>query len=803
MQNTNKLTYYHYAVLALSVLYAIYAATFIVIPAISADALLSWSVALSTLLALGLIAVSVKLALDGTQELEELKRESAILETLGSRVMFADTDLNIRYMNRSVKEIMHEVESDLKKDLPNFDASTLMGYNIDNFHKNPAKQRGMLAKLNDTYHTSITVGGRIFELMANPVFAKDGERLGSVVEWNEVTAKRLELNEINGKLEAIDRAQAVIEFKADGTILNANENFLKTMGYSLEEIQGKHHSMFVEDSYRNSAEYSQFWEALRRGEFQTAEYKRIGKGGKEIWIQAVYSPIFDNDGNTIRVIKYATNITEQKIKNADYEGQIEAIGKSQAVIQFDLDGTILKANQNFLDALGYTLEEIKGKHHSMFAEPAYAASPEYKAFWERLRRGEFDSGEYKRLAKGGKEIWIQASYNPITDAEGKPVKVVKYATDVTAMVTTRTENERGMNEAVEVLTELSKGNLTVNMNGDYKGTFSEIKVALNATIEKLVDIVQRIKMAAESVNSASSEISSGSSDLAQRTQEQASSLEETAASMEEITSTVRLNSDNATNANDMATKASDVAENGGQVVRQAVDAMGSIEQSSQKISEIIGVIDEIAFQTNLLALNAAVEAARAGEAGKGFAVVASEVRSLAGRSASASKEIKALISESGAQVKTGAELVNQAGSTLEEIVSSVRNVASLISEIATASAEQASGIDEVNAAITQMDEVTQQNAALVEENEAAASSLVDQATDLDSMVSFFRVNEDEEGDMSAMQPHYGGNGIVSPANGNGVAPRMPAGAMKLTQSKSANGTAGGASIAPDDDWEEF
>jgi methyl-accepting chemotaxis protein len=254
------------------------------------------------------------------------------------------------------------------------------------------------------------------------------------------------------------------------------------------------------------------------------------------------------------------------------------------------------------------------------------------------------------------------------------------------------------------------------------------------------------------VNSASSEISAGSNDLSQRTEQQASSLEETAASMEEITGTVRQNSENARNANQLSAEARDVAERGGKVVGDAVSAMTTIEKSSQKISDIISVIDEIAFQTNLLALNAAVEAARAGDAGKGFAVVASEVRSLAGRSASASKEIKALIMESSGQVKIGAELVNQAGRTLEGIVESVKKVAEIISDIANASAEQSTGIDEINAAISQMDEMTQQNAALVEENTAAAQSLVQQSQALESVMNFFKLNEQQHGEHGLEMP---------------------------------------------------
>lgn len=357
----------------------------------------------------------------------------------------------------------------------------------------------------------------------------------------------------------------------------------------------------------------------------------------------------------------------------------------------------------------------------------------------------------------------------------------------------------GLSDIVERLNLLADGDLSQKINKNYDGMFADAKDAYNSTIDKLVSIVNNIKESASAVNAAAGEISSGSADLSQRTQEQASSLEETAASMEELTGTVRANSENAKNANKMAAEARDVASNGGKVVGDAVQAVGSIEKSSQKISEIIGVIDEIAFQTNLLALNAAVEAARAGEAGKGFAVVASEVRSLAGRSASASKEIKTLISESSQQVKAGAELVNQAGETLKDIVDSVKNVADLIAEIARASAEQATGINEVSTAVTQMDEVTQQNAALVEETEAAAGAMVEQAQQLEKLMRFFRVDEDADSD--------GDDAFEAPVRREAPRPApktKSASKAKTTPKKEArivesSGGGGGA----DNDWEEF
>jgi methyl-accepting chemotaxis protein len=235
-----------------------------------------------------------------------------------------------------------------------------------------------------------------------------------------------------GMLAAISKSQAVIEFDLTGVIQDANDNFLGALGYSLDEVRGRHHSMFVDEATKHGADYKLFWDKLGRGDYDAGQYKRIAKGGREIWIQASYNPILDGAGRPIKVVKYATDITAQKMATADYEGQIAAISKSQAVIEFDLTGKIVDANENFLAAVGYSLAEVRGQHHSLFVDPAHSSSAEYRMFWDKLGRGEYDAGQYKRIAKGGREIWIQASYNPIMDMNGRPFKVVKYASDITA-----------------------------------------------------------------------------------------------------------------------------------------------------------------------------------------------------------------------------------------------------------------------------------------------------------------------------------------------------------------------------------
>ena len=1133
----------------------------------------------------------------------------------------------------------------------------------------------------------------------NPILDSQGKVCKVVKFATDITATKLAMSDFQGQISAIDKSQAVIEFNLDGIILNANDNFLNSVDYQLNEIKGKHHSMFVEPEYKASSEYQQFWDKLNRGEFQTGEYKRIGKFGKEIWIQASYNPIFDLNGNVYKVVKFATEVTSTKLVMADFEGQISAIDKSQAVIEFNMDGTIINANDNFLNTVGYQLNEIKGQHHSMFVEPEYKVSSEYQQFWQKLNRGEFEAGEYKRIGQGGKEVWIQASYNPIFDLNGKPFKVVKYASDiteqknqaeataliartvsaldvcqanvmmadadynivyvneavkamlsvneqqlrtvlpsfnvidligtnidtfhvnpahqrgmldrltstyktnlelagftfgliatpvfnddnerigtvvewedkterlaaeraaeaianenartanalqvcqanvmmadadlnivyvndavkgmlrsrekqlqellpnfsvdsligtcvddfhknpahqrgmldklkdvyktdlnlgeltfgliatpvfndsgervgtvvewedkterlaaekiaedianansrttsaldvcqanvmmadadynivyvneaVTAMLSTNEQqlrtvlprfdvasligtnidtfhknpaHQRGMldnlkstyqtdlelagftfgliatpvfndngerlgtvvewedkterlareraeraeaaenlrikqaldnvsanamiadagnnivfmNEAVQgmmrdaeadirtdlpnfnsnnlvgqnvdvfhknpahqqnmlknlastykteivvggrtfslianpitsdngervgtvvewndrtaevaiekeidgiiasagrgeldarleegdksgfflnltqglntlveivddavaetgfMLDAMAHGDLTKRIDQDYQGSFDKLKRDANTTAEKLTEVIDQINTSATLVASGAEEISQGNADLSQRTEEQASSLEETASSMEEMTSTVRQNADNAKVANELAANTQDQASQGGQVVQRAVTSMAEINDSSKKISDIIGVIDEIAFQTNLLALNAAVEAARAGEQGRGFAVVAGEVRNLAQRSAAAAKEIKELIRDSVSKVEDGTLLVNESGTTLQKIVLSVQKVTEMIADITVASEEQSSGIEQVNKAITQMDEMTQQNAALVEEASAAGESMAEQANGMRQLLTFFKSN---------------------------------------------------------------
>jgi len=753
---------------------------------------------------------------------------------------------------------------------------------------------------------------------------------GASTSINAAKANALMRAEIDSYMDALNRSQAVVEFGKDGSITKANDKFLQMMGYTLDEVRGQHHSMFVAAADRGGDEYRAYWDKLSRGESVQGVQRRpakdshevamyvacspvvgadgavrgfievctdisqvvkdgddaraeldvrtrimnetsivsmadkkgdilsfnqkyldiskyspeeligsphsitrhpdmpketfkklwatIGRGGifrgviknrakdgTPYYVDAVICPFMGKNGKPEKYLGVRYDITEAEIARQNMQGVVDALNKSQAVIEFDLKGNILTANALFLGAMGYTMDEVKGQHHSMFVDPVYRASPEYRAFWEKLGRGEYDANQYKRIAKGGREIWIQASYNPICDEMGRPFKVVKYATDVTEQVKAAQSLAQAVAQTQEVVAAARAGDLTKRIPLDGKsGSVRDLSEGVNSIIGDMEALVGRIKESSDTINTAAREIAAGNTDLSQRTEEQASSLEETASSMEELTSTVKQNAENAKQANQLAIGASDIAVKGGKVVGEVVVTMNAINESSRKIADIIGVIDGIAFQTNILALNAAVEAARAGEQGRGFAVVAAEVRSLAQRSAGAAKEIKTLIGDSVGKVDNGTKLVAQAGQTMEEIVTSVKRVTDIMGEITAASQEQSSGIEQVNQAITQMDEVTQQNAALVEEASASARSLEEQAGGLAHAVSTYRISG--ESAAAAATP-----AVAAPA----AAVRKPVTPAPRTAARPAPAVRSGVKPAPakrpgavaadkgDDQWTEF
>jgi methyl-accepting chemotaxis protein len=536
--------------------------------------------------------------------------------------------------------------------------------------------------------------------------------------------------EASATLEALKKSFAIIEFEPGGKILTANDLFCQTVGYSLHDIQGKHHSLFVDPTEVAQQSYREFWSNLDAGHYRSGEFKRFGKSQKEIWLQASYTPVTNASGKVTKVVKLALDITEAKMKAAENASFLQAIFRSQAVIEFGLDGTILEINDNFQKVTGYGRNELVGRHHRMLAEPVYAASAAYAQFWDRLRQGQFLADEFRRLGKGGKEIWLEASYNPVFDADGKITKIVKFATDLTG----RMANVAFVGAA---LSKLAEGDLTARVEEKLMPSLDQLRVDFNAAAEALHVALEQVSTGASAIHDGANDIARASDDLSRRTEQQAASLEQTAAALDEITATVKRSAQSARQTHSTVSLTRTEAEDSGRVVAQAVEAMAQIEASSQQITQIIGVIDEIAFQTNLLALNAGVEAARAGEAGRGFAVVAQEVRALAQRSADAAREIKALISTSTQEVGRGVGLVGQTGRALQSIVGKVAEIDALVAEITTSAQEQSSGLVEVNTAINHMDQVVQQNAAMVEQATAASHALTGEASDLAVVVSRF------------------------------------------------------------------
>ena len=418
--------------------------------------------------------------------------------------------------------------------------------------------------------------------------------------------------DLRAKLDVIDSVQGTIEFAPDGTILTANALFLGLLGYSLAEIRGQKHSIFVEPTYAAGAEYAGFWAALGRGETQARAFKRIGKGGRVMWIEASYNPVRDRSGRVVKVIKFATDVTAKTLHSIDLEGQIAALHRSQAAISFEADGTIIDANDNFLTAMGYTLAEIQGRHHSLFVDATERAGAEYRAFWQALGRGEYQSSEFRRIAKGGRDVFIQATYNPITDAEGRVVKIVKFATDITAAVAKRQRR-------------------------------AEAQRAIGEDLDK-------IGLAIEDVTNQTAEAAGTVSRVSDDLQAVAAGAEELSASVDEISQQV-------SSAAQMAGKAVAQAQHTGTIVS------GLSEQAAQ-IGDVITVISQIAGQTNLLALNATIEAARAGAAGKGFAVVASEVKALAEQTARATDQIRGQINATQAATRDAVQAIGSIKDTI-------------------------------------------------------------------------------------------------------------------------------------------
>jgi methyl-accepting chemotaxis protein len=536
-----------------------------------------------------------------------------------------------------------------------------------------------------------------------PVIGENGKPRKYIGVRYDITEQEIERQNMKAVMSAFDSSFAYVEFDPNGAVLSANTNYLRLMGYSGDEVVGKHHRLFVDSATAGSPAYAQFWADLKAGKGQSNTYKRIMKDGRQVWLQAAYAPVTDEKGVVRKIVKIATDVTETRIRAADFEAQITAIKLALAVVEFDLAGNVIAVNDRFSSTLGYGAEEIVGRHHRTFVDGTHAASREYQQFWQELASGKPQTGEYLRIGKDGKRVWLQASYNPILDLDGRPTKIVQYASDVT-------ERIEGQEQLARVFDEVAKSS-----------------TSLSNSSQELASVSQQMASNAQETSNQAGTVAAAADQVSRSVSTVASGIEEMNASIREIAR-------NASEANKIAGAAVTSASNTSETV-------GKLGVSSNEIGKVVKVITSIAQQTNLLALNATIEAARAGEAGKGFAVVANEVKELAKETARATEDISQKIATIQGDTERVVYAITEIGSTISKINDIQTTIASAVEQqTATAGgivrtvAEAAKATGQISQNIASVAEAAKYTTEGASSTEGAAADLLQMAVALQRIV---------------------------------------------------------------------